>query len=330
MNLFKLACIITGADYQRALQSPSPSRVKVGALAMAMLVPTLIWIASTFMLVHIVLEHSMIASLISAVVTGFIIFTLESLIVKAAGSFWISIFRVLLGLCTALIGAVVIDEIVFDTDIDQQMELVRTEYAINKGEMAAIHYAKSHKLSELDVKVSQAGAYYKSLDSLARGEADGTIGSGKRGVDAVTQMKQSQAAVAKIDYQNLMEHRRMHGERMAALDSTTQKQAFGSFKSNSLLYRILALYQLVTQNQMMLWVYIVFTLLMFLLEFLVIILKLCWQKTALEHESEAIEKLFKDRTTRHYDGGNSALQDASHMPYVAGLLSKSNRFNTLL
>lgn len=326
---FKLACLLTGADYQRAMHAPSPSRVKVGALAMAIMVPTLIWMGSTFLLVTDVLQKSITAGIAAALFTGTIILILETLIVKATGSLGIAIVRIALGACAAAIGAIIIDEIVFVADVDQQMELVRMEESVKAGVKAAAHYAAVHKLDDLDSKISTAESHYKSLDSIARGEADGTIGSGRRGVDIVTRFKQKQADAAKQDYENLLVMQQMQQQQLAATDSLARNTAASKFNPHSLLKRIKALFQLVTEDAAMFWIYIVFTLMMFILEFLVIILKLCWKKSALETESEALEQLHKERTQRHLHP-DSPLGDPIHTPHMAGLIGKVQHFNTLL
>lgn len=326
---FKVACLLTGADYQRALQAPSPSRVKVGALAMAIMVPTLIWMGSTYLLVTDVLQKSMGAGIAAALFTGTIILILETLIVKATGTLGIAIVRVALGACAAAIGAIIIDEIVFVADVDQQMELVRLEESIIAGEKAAAHYAGVHNLADLDQKIFVAEKHFKALDSIARGEADGTIGSGKRGVDIVTRFKQEQAHEAKKDFENLVGTQQNLAQEMARADSIARESAATQFNPHSLLKRIKALFQLVTEDAAMFWIYIVFTLMMFILEFLVIILKLCWPKSALEEESNLLEELHKANSRRHLHC-NSPLVDPVHTPYIVGLLQKNQHFNTLL
>lgn len=326
---FKLACLLTGADYQRALQAPAPSRVKVGALAMAIMVPTLIWMGSTYLLVTNVLQKNMGAGIAAALFTGTIILILETLIVKATGTITLAIVRIVLGACAAAIGAIIIDEIVFVADVDQQMELVRREESVKAGEKAAAHFAKLHKLGDLEGKIATAEQHFKALDSIARGEADGTIGSRKRGVDVVTLFKQKQADDAKKDFESLVALQQKLGHEMAAIDSMAQAMAEIKFNPHSLLKRIKALFQLVTEDAAMFWLYTVFTIMMFILEFLVIILKLSWEKSALEEESEALEQLHKERTKRHLHA-DSPLGDPLHVPHVAGMMGKIQHFNKLL
>lgn len=327
--IFKAACLLTGADYHRALHAPSPSRVKIGALALAIAVPTLIWIASTYLLVTRVLQLATGAGLMAALFSGTIILILETLIVKATGNFWISLFRVVLGLCAAAIGAVIIDEIVFAADVDQQMELLRTERSVQAGNRAAAQYAALYQMDALDLDIMLAQKHYKALDSLARGEADGTIGSGHRGVDVVTRLKQQQANTARMEFENLVNKKKTHLLQQAQAHSLAYAKAEKAFNPNSLLMRIKALFRLVMEEEAMLAIYAIFTLMMFVLEFLVIILKLCWKKTALETESDALEQLHKERTGRHLNPG-SPLTDPIHTPHLARLFTGHQHFNTLL
>ena len=326
---FKLACLLTGTDYRRALAAPMPSRTKVATLAIALALPTCIWAVSTYMLVRQVLQGSIIAATIAALVTGFIVGLLELIIVRASGSKTLAFFRVVLGLCAALIGAVIIDEILFKADVDMQMEQVKEQYAQQAGHQAVAHATQLYNLPAKQLALQAAQQHYKALDSLARGEADGTLGSGRRGVDAVTRFKQQQAQQAKTDYEKLHQETSALQTQIAATDSLARQKALANFNPHSLLMRIKALFELVAGNAAMAVIYAVFTLMMFVLEFLVILLKMYWPKTALETESEALELLHQQRTRQHL-GPASPLSEASHTPALNSWVTLPPHFNTLL
>jgi hypothetical protein len=79
----------------------------------------------------------------------------------------------------------------------------------------------------------------------------------------------------------------------AAYDSASNR-----FNQHSLLFRIKAMNMLLDEHTEMSSIYWAITLFLFMLEFLVLIFKLTWPKTAYELESEMLDDLHKQRTNR--------------------------------
>lgn len=80
-----------------------------------------------------------------------------------------------------------------------------------------------------------------------------------------------------------------------SLVNITELSVKKSFNEHALLIRIKALFQLVSEDGYMLTIYVLFTLLMFFFEFLVVILKLTWKKTKYERRLEVIESTGQKR-----------------------------------
>ena len=89
-------------------------------------------------------------------------------------------------------------------------------------------------------------------------------------------------------------HNKQNEERCQP-QSKRHPEAAVTFRENALLTRIKALFTIVVKDSYMLVTYILFTLLMFFFEFLVVILKLTWQKTNYERKIEMIEEIGQKR-----------------------------------
>lgn len=302
-KILPLACRITGDEYPRLAQSTPESRRKVLAMAVALLVPTLVWTGASFMLAFSVLKASVWASLLTAVVAGTIVFSIERLIVMARGNGWLVFFRILVGMCTALLGAVVVDEVVFAADIDQQMQVEKQTWVKRSGEAALAQFWQGRNEQQLRLQAQQAMQQWQQLEKVAREEADGTGGSGQRGVDQVTRFKQAQAADAKAIFDKWQTQ--LEQAELAAQQAQQQAEtdAANRFNMNSLLLRIKALFALIRSDVYMMIIYGLFTGLMFLLEFLVIVFKMTWRQTAYEYQLQRLEEVHRQRTDRALSGG---------------------------
>jgi hypothetical protein len=333
MNSFlKFACMITGDESSLLEKSTPESRKKVKAFAIAIMVPVLIWGSSSFLLAYMVLQAAWWKALLVALVVTAVIFTIERLIIMAKGNNnWLAAFRIAIGLCTALLGAVIIDDLLFSDAINQQLLLVKQDHAREAGRKAGEAFLISRNYEEKKLEVSKKQADWQIKHEAVLREADGTGGSGKAGVDGITLFKKQEAdkIKAEIEVENsklaILETEKAEAEKMAT------DQALTHFNPNNLLYRIKALFQLVTSDGWMFTVYFVFTLLMFLMEFLVIIFKSTWEKSAHEYRMEAMEAVHREQTKRLY--GTQSPYNQAHVviPEVrVAAKSLSSSFHTLL
>src|SRR5258705_13352871 len=116
--MLKTACFFSGDNYNLVAADTPASKKKVVAMALAMMVPTLIWVFNGFMLSHQVLQANLGWSILTGVICGMIIFMIEKLIIMANGNGSLTFFRICIGLIVALLGSVAVDEVVFEDDID--------------------------------------------------------------------------------------------------------------------------------------------------------------------------------------------------------------------
>lgn len=293
-----LACRLTGSDYRQLMKTTTSSRTKVMAQALAMLIPTVLWMASSFLLAYQVLNVAWYKAVLVALTLGFVVITIERLIVMGNGNWVVSLFRVLLAIVVAFIGANLFDLVLFKSDIDQQMPNLRHEAALNAQNRALKQWYQRNNIDEKKQEIETLWNNYQNLQQEATKEAGGLSDNGLKGAGSATRFKQNNANKAKADYQankQALDALQAEGARYA---EAAYQEAANNFNDKSLLYRIKAMDQMIRQNPEMKKMYWLITLLLFFIEFLVLIFKLTWPKTAYEWEVEALDRLHRERTER--------------------------------
>lgn len=281
-------------EYTATFQ-PSGKR-KIALYANCMLLPVLLWFINGYLMVKNVLEGSLWMALLTATILAFIIFLIERAVIMSNGSKSIAAFRVSLGLIIALLGSICMDEVVFKHDIDNQ---------VAKYKKTAVAKAVEDKMSEYNLQikqqqaiVSEKSANWSEALKDAKREADGTGGSGVANVGKIAKLKLSVAAQQEKDYQ--AENAKLQAL-IAAVESEKKAaslKAESEFSNHALLIRIKALFDLISDDTVMTVIYILFTLLLFMIEFMVVIVKMSSKKSIDEELEEARLELLRTKTRK--------------------------------
>lgn len=291
--MLKFACRITGDDYQMLKSETAPSRKKVTALAIAVFVPTLMWFITGFLMVYAVFEKPLITAIFAGLLAGTLIFIIEKLVVMSSGSKWLVAFRVMLAFLVAALGSAFLDEVIFAKDITQQMTINRDQLITEKKNQVQ-HAFNDEKLA-LDKTVQEKYAAWQQSLKTAESEADGSSGSGIKGVHAITRLKLDNAVTIQQDY--LLAKKELEDLQLRIL--TEQEKAAGQvkagFENNALLQRVKAMFNLVKTDGYMMGFYILITAILFTLEFLVVVFKVTMGKTNYERRLELIEEIGQRR-----------------------------------
>ncbi|MFN4286601.1 MAG: DUF4407 domain-containing protein [Lacibacter sp.] len=297
MNTFlQFAARITGAEYERLQRATPACRTKVRALGLAVLIPATLWAVCSFMLAYAVLETGFVAAIITALVLGFMVLTIERLIVMGKGNRLVTLFRILLAGIVAFLGSQLFDLVLFKKDIEHVMPRLRHEEALQAQKMKQAEWDDRNQLPEKTAALQNLWNVYQQRQDDAIMESGGLAGSGIKGANSATKFKQQQADVARADY----ERAKAELDNLQAAISQKKQEAYDSayarFDEKSLLYRIKAMEVLLRENTDMKKVYWGVTLFLFLIEFLVLIFKLTWPQTAYEQELEMLSNLHRRRS----------------------------------
>ena len=289
--MMKFFCKITGDDYKMLVNETPESRKKVTALATVVFVPVIIWFVIGYLMSTQIMELTSLHGLFVAIVLAFLIFLLERTIIMANGSRLIKWFRIILGLVIALLGAIFLDEIVFHKDIEHQL-----------AEMQ--HIENQHAMEQIDLQYAdEINVSRQNLDRLyndwqhaveeSRKEADGTGGSGQRGVDGIARLKLDAAQNLKVEYDRALSSHESMLTRIEDMKNAIKNNQ--NISNDGLLIRVKALFTLVFNDWVMALIYILFTLFLFSMEFLVVLIKMGWRQTNYERKIEMIEEIGRRR-----------------------------------
>ncbi len=327
--MLKFNCFITGDDYNLLKTDTPESRKKVSALASVIFIPVIIWFANGYLMVSHVLQGTFGNSIIVAIILGSLIFLIEKNIIMAHSTRSIKIFRYSLGIVIALLGAVCLDEVIFKQDVDQQLFVINKE--IIASNMKLVDDLHKDELTKAQADADIRYATWQASLSEAKSEADGTSGSGIRGVHAITKMKLATAELNKLDYEKSLNDLNLHNQKIEKEKNDRQVEVEKSLENGALLNRIKALFRLVFSDGFMAVIYILFTLFLFAMEFLVVFLKNAWPLTNYERRLELIEEIGRKRMEKvsHHDLANYETGRAYHTYKLAKSDIQNNRSNSI-
>ena len=137
----KFGCFLIGYNYNIVKSSSEVTSKSVKRYTSAVLIVALVWAFVGFAFTQRYLHGNMLMSLSGATIAVFMIVQIERQIILAVDpSKWLYFSRLLLALMMSIIGAVIIDQIIFKNDI----ELAQIDLIDNK--VNARHPIKSKEL----------------------------------------------------------------------------------------------------------------------------------------------------------------------------------------
>jgi len=307
--MLKFASIISGDDYQLLKSDTPTSRKKVKTLVCVLFLPVTMWFINVLLLATGVLQGSWTMALTAALIASGIIFMVERSIIMSNGSLTVMVFRVFLGFLIAILGSIAFDEVIFKSDIDQQM--AQNKEILSEEAAQIVDQSYQAKITSQDQLVrAKYALWVQSLDKVSK-EADGTGGSGVRGVNNITLIKMSIAAENEKDYNQAKADQEILLSEVSRKKVEAEAAIEASFSNEALLGRVKAIFDLICSDGWMCAIYIVVTLVLFCLEFIVVILKLSLPKSNYEIKLEVIEEIGKrrmkkllDNDLNHYDIGS--------------------------
>jgi len=291
--MFKLLTKITADDHNMLINDTPASRKKVVLLANALFVPVLLWFFSAFAIAIRLFETSIFNGLIVGLIAAVFIFIIDRSILMSNGNKFITAFRIVMGLCIATIGSIMVDECIFHDDINQKFE-ANKENSI-QAIKDSINAKYSMPLANLEAIQSQKAETWNNGIQDAKNETDGKGGSNQRGVGKIAAVKLNLASLQQADYVQAKNNTdSLLQEKNQALQRAEYK-INSSYGKAMLLHRIEALFELVLSNKIVALIYFIFTIFIWCLEFLVILFKINSAETNYEKKIRMIEQMGSSR-----------------------------------
>jgi hypothetical protein len=307
------------------------SKKKIASLVSAMFIPVSMWVINMVLVVQQVIQGTLLSSIVTGIIAGLLIFFIEKNIIMSNGSKAIMTFRVLLGLIIAFLGSLAFDEIIFKNDIDQQLDVNKERLIQNAQENVRQRFTPLIA-QQRELVSKKYDVWLNSLND-AKLEATGEGGTKKRGVFIVTNLKMSIAKTNETDYLSAKQDLTLLETRGAQEQSNVKIEIEKSFRQNAMLHRIQGLFDLIKRNTWMMLVYGLVTTFLFMLEFIVVLLKVYLPTTNYEKKIKLIEEISEKRMERlkqhdekYYDIGRiHSMNPNGKVP-----LATSNVFSTFM
>jgi len=127
----KFGCFLTGYNYDIMKSSSEASKKSVKKYTAALLIVMILWSLIGFLFTREYIKLDFIGASIAAIVMAVIIIQVERQIILGAKNGFAMTFRIVIGLVMAVLGSVIIDQIIFKDDIEKK-KLFTVENEVNK------------------------------------------------------------------------------------------------------------------------------------------------------------------------------------------------------
>jgi hypothetical protein len=309
MNVMNYFCHIIGESPRRLgnLHASTISRIK--AFAIAIHIPVLMWGLSGYVLSAEVFGLSPAHSAGVALACALLIYLVERLVLATPKAWYISVGRVGIGLVIALLGASMVDLIIFEREVSHQLRQTAAAELGTQHERAVDAQTRA---------VEQAKTDWFAAREAANCEANGRCGSGLRNVGPVYRELAAQAEVLRADY----DAAQAKLESLKVAQARELEELYASplvLQRAGLLSRIEALHQYTLSNPVAFAGWVLFFTLMLFFELMVVLVKLVFG-TTVDDQIEAIrERISHEKATAYLAAVSSPvgrarqLADASYV-----------------
>jgi len=286
----RFGCFVIGYNYELLEECGEASRKSVKKYTSAMLIVIIIWIANGYNFATIyVKKDNIFAGLVAALICSIIIVQIErQIILTMKPNNWLKRFRIALALLMALVGSVIIDQILFRQDLEDLRE---------KNISANINLEKNYNLSRENFQDDRNRKIYQirvqdsisasTRDKLNRLGGTSVTKYNRKGLDSTGKVISTDNSVTSLDVTPLIQTLKNDSISKAnnylyieKIDSDLKKLSDEYEKnrkpvSNGFLGEIQLLFNFLLNSDSLisLFVYIFWFILLFILEMLVLIAK---------------------------------------------------------
>jgi hypothetical protein len=302
--MLKFWCVLIGKDYDNVLTYRKSSQEKIILFGSMLLIPVTLWALNGYMMSREIFGMGIIGSLGTAIILGFIIYLIERSIILAQSNPTINRLRVILGLIVAILGSLTMDEVIFKNDIDNMMQTYKVEGVDNEtAKWDSLYVERIDSVAR--IVNFKSGVYKQRSDEYAL-ELEGKANSGQGGDGPLAKRKE---ILMNRSYDDLVRDQ----EVLKGLEveyrtnrEFSKKDARESFNDKGLLMRMRAMFRLIFSDWVSFIVFLLYFLLVLIMETLVIFMKKFTPKSPDEELEEMGDKLLVSKHKKMLDYRKSA------------------------
>ena len=271
----RFCCILVGDDYDLLSRiNDAKSNKKIQMFAMLMFLPMMLWGMTIFLIMQNVFMANLVQTFIATLTTVFIVGVVQRSLIMSKGDFWTKVIRYLIAIVLSLIGSFLIDEVIFEKDINRK--IMEDHKSKIEARIEASKYEYENKIIAPQEKVvAQAAVKYDKASHNVSDETRALKGTGIKGSGAAVKVLRIQEQEAKDTYEiekkalNSLRAGREEANKLKAEQIKKEEQINDPLKSDNinsigLMYKIGAMFELIFSVWYMTVFWIVLTLLFFL------------------------------------------------------------------
>lgn len=270
--LSRLPYQITGDNYEQLKTYDANSRKKISILGWFAIIPTFLWFLSSFLLCYKILETELVPAMVAGSMAAMVIFIFERNIVQSAKVHGVlMLLRVTLGLFIALFGSVILDLVIFKSDIE--------------------YYAKDKFIASEEKKVKDAKQDFQVATDNFNHEMEGSSNSRMKGFGSIAKEKKVQVADEKQKLADAQARLEQIKNGVTDINSPVYAKTVAGMGLNTILKRVMLLHEFVSENVLAFWAWFVLLMIGVLLEVFGVLTKCFYPRSAYEQDQQAIELL---------------------------------------
>jgi hypothetical protein len=151
---------LTGYNYELLKECGEASKKSVKKFTAALVIISLIWAANGYNFSSRYLDSNVAGSIIGSIVSVIMIIMIErQIILSVRPKIWLKIFRFVLAFLMAMIGSVIIDQILFSKDLD---ELRKSNIELNTSD--SLNYVSDKNNLQLEIQSNRMQSRSADID----------------------------------------------------------------------------------------------------------------------------------------------------------------------
>jgi hypothetical protein len=305
MNASKYFCFIVGESFDKARKFHPSTIRRLNAFALAIHIPVILWAITGFLISSKIFNLDVETAVFISMICAISIYLVERIVIATPKSLCVNFLRIVIGFVIAILGASSVDLIIFEREINEQLQVNARQRVTDDFEQKSASIKKA-----MDQKKSE----WQRAQDAANCEANGTCGSRLRSVGPVYRELARQADLLRKDY--LSEQQKfdlLNSRKLEDLERYSQPEQVHS--NAGLLSRVKALHEYTTQNTTAFVAWILFLSLVLLFELLVVISKIVFGETVDDELDRIRESISQDKARAYKEAITSPTYGARELVY---------------
>ena len=193
MNVSKYFCFIVGESFDKARKFHPSTIRRLNAFALAIHIPVILWAITGFLIAAKIFNLDLETAVVISMICAMSIYLVERIVIATPKSFCVNFLRIVIGFVIAILGASSVDLIIFERDINEQLQVNARQRVTDEFEYKSASIKKAMEQKKLE---------WQRAQDAANCEANGTCGSRLRSVGPVYRELARQADLLRKDYLN--------------------------------------------------------------------------------------------------------------------------------